>query len=165
MRRTPRGNFAVLRGDYDEFSYPECYIAKCGGIPTIQNFTHLNVGVRSGSAVICVEIQYEQETLTVKRGQYPSGHLSLFLEDARGQPMAALSVEVVDADLATNEFILKDYSENQIIIRQITRQLTGAGTIRSTGRFIEVGRCLCPIFEIPALYLGELGEQVCECAD
>jgi hypothetical protein len=51
---------------------------------------------------------------------------------------------VNSVELNDNEFILKDYSENQLLVDQ----LFSSGLIIPTDRFIFVGKHLCPICKI-----------------
>ncbi|MEJ2252145.1 MAG: hypothetical protein P8Y97_21095 [Candidatus Lokiarchaeota archaeon] len=75
---------------------------------------------------------------------YPNGQLAVYLKDEFGLPLAELSIRSNSIDLAENEFILKDYSENQLYIDILLQK----GLIAHTDRFLFVGTHLCPICRI-----------------
>jgi|SRR5271157_1251890 len=92
-----------------------------------------------------MEVQFDSEPLTVQWSRYPSGRLALALVDAGGLPVAQLSLDVGGADLAANEFVLKHYSENRLILNQ----LVNAGVIWPTERAVQVGPHCCPVCIVP----------------
>ena len=49
---------------------------------------------------------------------YSNGQLALFVEDYNGEPIAELSIMHDPIELASDEFILKDYSENKQIAQR-----------------------------------------------
>ena len=52
-----------------------------------------------------------ERILCIKR--YDNGQLAVFIHDNSGKPIAELSIMYDSVELAPNEFILKDYSENE----------------------------------------------------
>ena len=86
-------------------------------------------------------ISFEKK-LQTKR--YSNGQLALFVEDHDGEPLAELSIMHNPIDLAPDEFILKDYSENE----ELAQKFIDTGLIRPLDRFILIGSHLCPICKI-----------------
>lgn len=76
--------------------------------------------------------------------QYLNGQLAVYVLDINGEPIAELSIKHDSVELAPNEFILKDYSEN----KGLAKRLLGSNLFISTDRFIIVGTHLCPICQI-----------------
>lgn len=83
-----------------------------------------------------------QMILNTKR--YSNGDLGVFVQENDGEPIAELSIMKDSTDLASNEFILKDYSENE----SIAQEFIGSQLIIPTNRFILIGTHLCPICKI-----------------
>ncbi|MFX1298101.1 MAG: hypothetical protein ACFFD2_25025 [Promethearchaeota archaeon] len=80
----------------------------------------------------------------IHTGRYSNGQLAVFVHDISGEPVAELSIMKDSIDLAPNEFILKDYSEN----RDLMREYLEAEIFTSSNRFILVSSHLCPICQI-----------------
>ena len=76
--------------------------------------------------------------------RYFNGQLGVFVHDSSGEPIAELSIMNNSVELAPNEFILKDYSENEGLINEFLE----AKLFNPTNRFILVGSHLCPICQI-----------------
>ncbi|MCK4780140.1 MAG: hypothetical protein KAT57_08130, partial [Candidatus Lokiarchaeota archaeon] len=76
--------------------------------------------------------------------RYFNGQLAVFLHGNSGEPIAELSIMHDLVELAPNEFILKDYSEN----KDLANEFFEAELINTTDRFILVGSHLCPICQI-----------------
>jgi len=76
--------------------------------------------------------------------QYPNGQLAVFVHDYSGEPIAELSIMQDSVELSPNEFILKDYSEN----KEIVRELLESNLLLPTNRFILISSHLCPICQI-----------------
>ncbi|MFW9877966.1 MAG: hypothetical protein ACFFG0_33200 [Candidatus Thorarchaeota archaeon] len=76
--------------------------------------------------------------------RYINGQLAVFVHGYRGEPIAELSVLKNSVELAPDEFILKDYSENETL----AQEFIDSGLIVPLGRFILIGSHLCPICKI-----------------
>jgi len=76
--------------------------------------------------------------------RYNNGQLAVFLYDSRSEPIAELSIEVDTVELDNDEFILKAYSENRIIIDKMVKD----GLIAPTDRYVILGNHLCPICKV-----------------
>jgi len=77
-------------------------------------------------------------------GRYSNDQLAIFVHDISGEPIAELSIKQDSVDLAPNEFILKDYSENEGLINEFLE----TELFNTTNRFILVGSHLCPVCQI-----------------
>ena len=86
--------------------------------------------------------KYIEKQLHLDR--YSNGQLAVFVTGYLREPIAELSIRNDLVELAPNEFILKDYSENQVIADNFFEK----GFIKSTNRFILVGSRFCPICQI-----------------
>jgi len=76
--------------------------------------------------------------------RYFNGQLAVFVLSHMREPIAELSIMHDSVELAPNEFILKDYSEN----KDIANEFFEAELINTTDRFVLVGSHLCPICQI-----------------
>lgn len=76
--------------------------------------------------------------------RYFNGQLAVFVLGHMREPIAELSIMHDSVELAPNEFILKDYSEN----KDLAKEFFEAELINPTDRFILVGSHLCPICQI-----------------
>ena len=83
-----------------------------------------------------------EEQLHLNR--YYNGQLAVFVLSNRKEPIAEISIKHDSVELAPNEFILKDYSENKGLVSKFLE----TGLINPTNRFILVGSHLCPICQI-----------------
>ncbi len=83
-----------------------------------------------------------QRKIYTKR--YLNGQLAVFVHNYSGEPMAELSIMHNLVELAPNEFILKDYSENN----EIAKEFIYSELIIPTNRFILIGSHICPICQI-----------------
>ena len=59
-------------------------------------------------------------------------------------PITELSIEIHAPGLEVNEFVLKNFSENE----ENASQLLSSGIASNTGKYVEVGRVQCPICKI-----------------
>ncbi len=80
----------------------------------------------------------------LKTKRYLNGQLAVYIYDSRKEPLAELSIMHNSVELAPNEFILKDYSENEDIVKEIVN----SQLITPTDRFVLIGSHFCPIYEI-----------------
>jgi len=76
--------------------------------------------------------------------QYFNGQNALYVHDINGEPIAELSIMHNSLDLAPNEFILKDYSENEYLVQECYE----SNLFIPTDRFVLMGSHLCPICQI-----------------
>lgn len=76
--------------------------------------------------------------------QYLNGQLAVCVHDINGEPLAELSIMHNSVELTPNEFILKDYSENE----GLAKEFLDSNLFIPTNRFILVGTHLCPICHI-----------------
>jgi antitoxin component YwqK of YwqJK toxin-antitoxin module len=72
---------------------------------------------------------------------YPNGQLAVYLKDNNGYPIAELSIMEDDIHLNRNEFIFKNYSENN----DLSQELLNTNIIKPTNKFVIIGSHLCPI--------------------
>ena len=86
--------------------------------------------------------KYFQGDITKKK--YKNGQLAIFVNGSNGEPIAELSINDYSIDLASNEIILKNYSENS----QIAQDLLDSEVLIPTNRFFLIGSHLCPICEV-----------------
>jgi len=75
---------------------------------------------------------------------YFNGQLAVYVHDINGEPIAELSIMNNSVDLAPNEFILKDYSENEYLVQECFE----SNLFTPTGRYLLIGSHLCPICQI-----------------
>ena len=73
--------------------------------------------------------------------RYSNGQLAVHMRDNDGEPLAELSVRQDSIELAPDEFILKDYSENSDLVQD----LFDSKIVVPTDRFVLVGFHLCPV--------------------
>ena len=86
------------------------------------------------------KVKHFQGEIVKKR--YKNGHLAIFVNDSNGEPIAELSINDYSIDLASNEIVLKNYSENS----QIAQELLDSEILIPIDRFLVVGSHLCPIW-------------------
>jgi hypothetical protein len=60
------------------------------------------------------------------------------------EPLAELSIKYNSVELAPNEFILKDYPENEDLAQEFFK----SGLFTPTDRFVLIGSHFCPICQI-----------------
>lgn len=77
-------------------------------------------------------------------GRYSNGQLSVNIHGFSGEPIAELSIINNSVELAPNEFILKDYSENEYLVQECYE----SNLFTVTDRFVLIGSHLCPICQI-----------------
>ena len=86
--------------------------------------------------------------ISIKRklhlSQYLNGQLAVYVHDINGEPIAELSIMHNSVDLAPDEFILKDYSENEYLVQEYYE----SNLFKPTDRFVLIGSHLCPICQI-----------------
>ena len=75
---------------------------------------------------------------------YTNGQLAVNVHDYRDEPLVELSIMYNSVELAPNEFILKDYSENEEIVKEFFE----FAQFIPTDRFVLIGSHLCPVCQI-----------------
>jgi len=75
---------------------------------------------------------------------YPNGQLAIFVFDHYDEPLAEISIMSNLVELAPDEFILKDYAENKILVQTLFE----SEMIVPTNRFVLIGSHLCLICRI-----------------
>jgi hypothetical protein len=91
--------------------------------------------------MLIVQKESEKKLYT---GRYINGQLAVFIHDYNGEPIAELSIMEDSVELAPNEFILKDYSENE----EIAQDCFKSNFFTATNRYVLIGSYLCPICQI-----------------
>ncbi|MFX0104712.1 MAG: hypothetical protein ACFE75_04385 [Candidatus Hodarchaeota archaeon] len=88
------------------------------------------------------------DQLTFKRkfniSRYINNQLSVIIHGFSGEPIAELSIMTDSVELAPNEFILKDYSENEYLVQECY----DSNLFTPTDRFVLIGSHLCTICQI-----------------
>ncbi|MFX1554796.1 MAG: hypothetical protein ACFFBV_12775 [Promethearchaeota archaeon] len=77
-------------------------------------------------------------------GRYVNGQLAVFVHDHSGEPIAELSIMEDSIELAPDEFILKEYSEN----KELVQEYINTNVFSPADRLVLVGSYLCPICQI-----------------
>jgi len=80
----------------------------------------------------------------LQKKQYSNGQLAIFAFNYNDEPLAELSIMCNSVELAPDEFILKDYSEN----KNLAQKFFESELIIPTDRFILIGSHLCLICQI-----------------
>ena len=80
----------------------------------------------------------------LQKKHYPNGQLAIFALNFKSEPLAELSIMCDSVELAPDEFILKDYSEN----KDLAQKFFELGVLIPTDRFILIGSHLCLICQI-----------------
>ena len=76
--------------------------------------------------------------------RYSNGQLAVYIRGFSFEPIAELSIMHDSVELAPNEFILKDYSENEDLVQDCYE----SKLFSATQRFVLIGSHLCPICQI-----------------
>ena len=80
----------------------------------------------------------------LQKTHYSNGQLAIFAFNYNDEPLAELSIMYDSVELALDEFILKDYSEN----KDLAQKFFESELIIPTDRFILIGSHLCLICQI-----------------
>ena len=80
----------------------------------------------------------------LQKRHYSNGQLAIFAFNYNDEPLAELSIMYDSVELALDEFILKDYSEN----KDLAQKFFELGVLIPTDRFILIGSHLCLICQI-----------------
>lgn len=88
------------------------------------------------------ELQFKDWRCRVKEGRYGNGRTALQLVDAEdGSPIAKATVNLPDVEMAPDEVAIKDYAENEGMLRA----LTDAGIVEPTSRVVVTGYVTVPV--------------------
>ena len=77
-------------------------------------------------------------------GRYSNGQLAVYIRGFSHEPIAELSIMEDSIELAPDEFILKDYSENEILIQDCYE----SNLFSVTQKFVLISSHLCPVCKI-----------------
>jgi hypothetical protein len=92
-----------------------------------------------------MKVKFLGEWCTVDlSGKYSNGRQAIELITEDGEPMAVATVNVPEVVLAKDEAIIKNYSENEGILKV----LVNAGIVKDTGETVQTGMVTCPIVKI-----------------
>jgi len=80
----------------------------------------------------------------LQKKRYSNGQLAIFVYNFNDEPLAELSITCNSIELAPDEFILKDYSENETL----AQKLFESELIIPTERFVLIDSHLCLICQI-----------------
>ena len=80
----------------------------------------------------------------LQKKHYLNGQLAIFVYNYDDEPLAELSIMCDSVELAPDEFILKDYAENE----SLAQQFFESELIIPTDRFILISSHLCLICQI-----------------
>ena len=84
------------------------------------------------------------DSVRLQISRYPNGQKRVRVHDCYGEPIAELSLMSDDIDLAKDEVILKEDSENAGLIEDFML----SNLFTPTNRFVLIGAHLCPICQI-----------------
>jgi hypothetical protein len=90
-----------------------------------------------------IEVKFKEWTCSIIKRQYDNGRVALQLVDEEG-PVATATVNLPDAPLGKNEVCVKDWSENEGMLRS----LVAAGVVKPTGKTIRSGFVEVPVCEL-----------------
>ena len=65
-------------------------------------------------------MEIENNLLEIHSDHYQKGNLKLTLQDQHYEPLAEISIDSNEISLLSNEFLLKNYSENEEIVKRPT---------------------------------------------
>jgi len=95
------------------------------------------------------------EDVQVVFRKYGNGRIGITLVDMDGVPFATGTVNVPEVDLAPDEVIIKDYSENA----GIEAALEAAGLIEITERMVQAGFEICSVSKLTPTAFDEIERQ------
>ncbi len=96
---------------------------------------------------IHLKSKYMDDEVIVQRSKYFTGSLALIsvMADGSGPAMAfSVNVQGVSETLPHDEFVLKDYGENEGVLKALEE----AGVVKETGQIAEVGFVECPVVRL-----------------
>ena len=87
-------------------------------------------------------VKFMQWECKVVKHHYVNNRVALELIDANdGEPVAMASINIPEIALASDEIIIKDYSENEGMLDCLLK----AGVVELSGRYVQHGFCQSPI--------------------
>ena len=104
---------------------------------------------------IHLKTKYSDEEVSVSFRRYGNGRIGINFIDHEGVPHATGTVNVPEVDLAPNEVIIKDYSENE----GVEASLVAAGIIEVTERVVLTGHVACSVSKLTLLAIEESKKQ------
>jgi len=88
------------------------------------------------------QITFRKKKLTLGFDRYYNERLCITLIDANtGEEYLRATVNIPDVELGKDELIIKDYSENEGILKA----LVDAGVIEETGKYVQTGFVKFPV--------------------
>ena len=84
-----------------------------------------------------------------------NGQPAIRLVTPQGEPVATATVRIPEAELADDEVLIKDYSENSGILEALIR----AGVVEDTGRFVRSGYAVLPVCRLSEAALALANRQ------
>lgn len=85
------------------------------------------------------------EPLTLKLGQYSNGRIAIIAEGADTEEQwATISVNIPEAKLSDDEICIKNWSENEDIVKAVY----STGIFEDTGRVVPTGFVAAPIWRV-----------------
>jgi hypothetical protein len=92
-----------------------------------------------------VRVRFRDWDCIVQKHEYDNGRPALRLVDAEDcSPVATATVNLPDVPLRINQVAIKDWSENEGILRAMTE----AGVVKPTGETVRSGYVQVPICEL-----------------
>lgn len=88
---------------------------------------------------------YSPHDLEIVTDRYMNGRQAVQLVED-GEDYATLSMNIPEAAIGPDEFLVKDYGENEGLIEQFV----AAGVIVPTGQVIELPIGRCPVYQLAA---------------
>jgi hypothetical protein len=85
----------------------------------------------------------ENELINLHADHYPNGNLKLILLDQHHEPIAEISIYPHEITLLSDEFLLKNYSENTDFVKR----LVDTGKIFPTNHFILLNGKISRIYK------------------
>ena len=85
------------------------------------------------------------EVVEMKLHQYGNGRPAIQLIDQIGCPFGMLTVNIPDIELEENEFCVKDWSENEVLVGAVMEQ---TDLFEDTGRAVKMGFVMAPIWRL-----------------
>lgn len=95
-------------------------------------------------------VRFKSWDCIVRKCQYDNGRPALQLIDAEdGSPIATATVNLPDVPLGRNQVAIKDWSENEGMLKALTE----AGIVKPTGQTVPSGYVEVPICELQPPFL------------
>lgn len=96
-----------------------------------------------------MKLKFRQWNCVLQTAQYGNGRTALQLVDAEdGEPVATATVNLPDETLGENEVFIKDYAENEGMLKT----LQDAGIVEPTGKVVASGFVAIPVCRLTGAY-------------